>query len=465
MCLQDCAAGVMITASHNPKEDNGYKVYWGNGAQIIPPHDSGIAACIDAELTPWETHTSASLDAAEASPLCRTGEALLQEVSDTYFCRMTSLCFHGDTNAEEPARAVYTAMHGVGAQWVTKALETFGHAAYIPVTAQVEPDPTFPTVAFPNPEEGAGALQMAQAAAQEAGVALILANDPDADRLAVAENQAQDLTCAESADWRIFNGNEIGSLLGHWCWTKYAEAGGAPEKAAMLASTVSSKMLGAVAKKEGFTFEETLTGFKWMGNRSEELRAQGTKVLFSYEEAIGFCCGDVVRDKDGVTASAVFMEMATHLRNAHGRSVNEQLGLLCDTYGHFVSSNGYVICKEQSKIDAIFARLRLPNNGYLQPAGYAVASVRDLTTGFDSSTPDNTCTMPSDPSSHMITYTFENGCVATLRTSGTEPKIKYYVEMAGAPGEPRTEVDAETAAMRDAIILEMLEPEKNGLVL
>lgn len=212
--------------------------------------------------------------------------------------------------------------------------------------AYAEPDPTFPTVAFPNPEEQSG-LKMAMARAEQEGVSLVLANDPDADRLAVAER-------SEMGDWKAFSGDEIGVLLAHWQWRQHCEATGDDDAAnagvTMLASTVSSSMLGAVAKAEGFCFEETLTGFKWMGRRSAEIRsgAEPHDVPFAYEEAIGYCvgayspclhyilkgakasvneflrdAGDLVKDKDGISAAAVFYEMAATLRREENISVAE----------------------------------------------------------------------------------------------------------------------------------------------
>ena len=284
------AAGVMVTASHNPKADNGYKVYWGNGAQIIPPHDKGIAAAITSNLQPW------------------TAPAELRDVTWDSVVALPQVTLAGDEDISAYIAAVtasqkrqlapdatklpvtYTAMHGVGYPFVQAAFESFGLPPPLPVPEQVQPDPTFPTVEFPNPEEGAGALALAMAAAEAGGSRLILANDPDADRLAVAEAE-------EDGNWRVFTGNEIAALLAWWTWSQRGEDCPPPDQCYMLASTVSSKMIGAMARANGFHFEETLTGFKWMGNRAAALQAEGKTVLFSFEEAIGFCLGDTVLDK------------------------------------------------------------------------------------------------------------------------------------------------------------------------
>ena len=297
---------------------------------------------------------------------------------------------------------------------------------------------------------------MAMETAEQHGAELVLANDPDADRLAVAEKTA--------SGWRAFRGDEIGVLLAHWQWRQLQAAGGAPDGArvTMLASTVSSSMLGALAKAEGFEFEETLTGFKWMGQRAAELREAGVVVPFAYEEAIGYCVGDMLKDKDGLSAAAVFYEMAAALRR-EGVGVAEHYESLCERYGHFVSQNGSIGCPDPSVSAEIFASLRIDGVDSLVPAtlgGSTVTAVRDLWTGFDSAHADLKARLPQE---NMVTYTLANGGVATLRASGTEPKIKYYCEVGGAPGVARAEVAAEVATMAEAVIEELLKPDKFGL--
>lgn len=455
-----CVAGVMVTASHNPKADNGYKLYWANGAQIIPPHDGAIAARILESLEPWA-------DARYQDDLERVvyNHANLvdptEELPAAYFKQVSaSLCRFRDDNRESKMPIVYTAMHGVGHAFTSRSFAAFDLQPYVPTPEQLLPDPEFPTVAFPNPEEGKGALKLAMAAAEASGSRLVLANDPDADRLAIAEMNPA------TRQWKIFTGNEIGSLIGAWELEQHLRLhpDDKREDLYFVASTVSSKMLKAIAKAEGLRFEETLTGFKWMGNKTDELRKAGKTVLLSYEEAIGFCVGDAVKDKDGVSAAAVVAEMAVHLdKYANGKTLTQRFEEMCDRYGHFVTRNGYVICHEPAKIAAIFERLR--NDGkYWEACGeYAIESIRDLTTGFDNAQPDNKAVLPVSSSTQMITYTFANGCVATLRTSGTEPKLKFYVELAGRSGQPRPEVEREADKQVWEIINQMLEPEKHGL--
>ncbi|CAH2300000.1 phosphoglucomutase-2 [Pelobates cultripes] len=271
-------AGIMVTASHNPKQDNGYKVYWENGAQIIPPHDKGIAESIEENLAPWPKAWDDNVI---------DGNSLLHDpfesINKDYFEEIQKYCFHRSINKDSKLKFVHTSVHGVGHEFVQSAFKAFSFSTPLAVPEQKDPDPEFPTVKYPNPEEGKGVLKLSFSLADKEGSNVILANDPDADRLAVAEKQ-------ESGEWKVFSGNELGALLGWWLFTCWKETNPEPEAVKsmyMLASTVSSKILRAIAVKEGFHFEETLTGFKWMGNRAYQLIEQGKSVQFAFEEAIG----------------------------------------------------------------------------------------------------------------------------------------------------------------------------------
>lgn len=243
----------MVTASHNPKQDNGYKVYWNTGSQIVPPHDSGIAAAINENLEPWKFYSTSD----KAIFTNALAEDVTTQVAQAYFAAIGALSAETGANAQNPVKAVYTAMHGVGCRWVQEAFKTFHHAPLDPVPSQAQPDPNFPTVKFPNPEEK-GALNESVAYAGTRGASLILANDPDADRLAVAERTSEQ-SSGELHDWYVFSGNELGVLLGYWQiqrWKKDHDG----EPAALLASIVSSRMLKAIAQKEGLIYHDTLTG-------------------------------------------------------------------------------------------------------------------------------------------------------------------------------------------------------------
>ncbi|CAH8447065.1 unnamed protein product [Schistosoma margrebowiei] len=456
------ALGVMITASHNPKDDNGYKVYWSNGCQIISPHDSGISSCILESLVPLET--SWNIDNIEANPLCLDPMPRLLKT----YCRLqkSRLCFTESENINCKTPFVYTPMHGVGWEAVKALVSCFGFPPLEPVPEQIMPDPDFPTVDYPNPEEGRSALNLGIKHAESIKSTIIFANDPDADRLAVAEKQT-------SGQWKIFSGNELGALFGWWLslqW-KIHNPQVKPSSVAVLSSTVSSKILKTIAEQEGFRFEETLTGFKWLGNRSCELESQNIKTIFAFEEAIGFMCGDVVWDKDGVGALAVMAELTSYVYRK-GKLLSDQLIEIYNIYGQHISNNGYYFCHEPEKIVKMFNRIRnWPNEpgpkGYPQKLGrFQITGIRDLTVGYDDHYPDLKPVLPVSKSSQLITFDFSNGVTLTLRTSGTEPKIKYYSELRSKPGSEAS-VESLTNELQELVnkmIEEFYEPEKNGFL-
>lgn len=431
------ACGVMITASHNPKNDNGYKVYWQNAVQIIEPHDRGIAESIKANLEPGPS--AWSVDDVTESPLYFDKT---EEMTELYLDQVSSQIHDKSLqplNASTDLKFVFTAMHGVGYKIAMRAIETAGFKPFIAVQAQQEPNPDFPTVPFPNPEEK-GALNLAIEEANKQGADYVFAVDPDADRFAAAEKQAD-------GKWTQFTGDQLGTLLASSILDRYKKSGKPIEKLAMVASAVSSKMLESMAKAEGFKFAECLTGFKWIGNTALNLEAGGYDVKFGYEEAIGFMCSPEIRDKDGVTAMVTFAEMTVASR-AEGKRLSERLNDLYNKYGYHQTKNGYFVCRDPEVIKKIFARLgSFPEPHYSStvssaayPSGAAslpLTAVRDLTTGsaYDSETEDRKPVLPVS-GGNMITFKLgsaEEGVqvVMTLRTSGTEPKIKYYIEGRG----------------------------------
>lgn len=447
--------GIMITASHNPKDDNGYKVYWFNGAQIASPLDEHLAESIAKNLSPWPS--SWDTEILDNNPLVKDP---YEEIFAAYNEDLQHLCYQKELNQKSPLKFTYTAMHGVGFPFAVRAMEEFGFNPPIPVKEQVESNPDFPTVKYPNPEEGEGALKLSMETADSHGSTVILANDPDADRLAVAEKV--------NGHWKIFTGNELGALFGWWLFHSFKKSNPnfPTTDIYMLASTVSSKILEAIAQKENFNFIETLTGFKWMGNWTCKLIKEGKKVLFAFEEAIGFMCGDKVVDKDGLSAAAVMAEMATWL-SSEGKTLTSQLEEIYQTYGYYISLNSYYISHDTSATERMFDELCNYNgsDNYPRSCGpYAICHVRDLNKGYDSSTPDGQPLLPTCKSSQMITFTFECGCVATLRTSGTEPKIKYYTEHCPNPnrGLDRAGVLKELQDIVKCIEKYFYQPEKFG---
>ena len=318
---------------------------------------------------------------------------------------------------------VYTPMHGVGLLPMEATLKAIGsHDRMILVHEQARPDPEFPTVAYPNPEE-AGALDLAKATADQHNVRLVLANDPDADRFAVAEK-------LDDGSWHQFTGDQVGILLAD-CLAKEIKLGKAG-KEWMLTTAVSSQMLSVLAKARGSRVEETLTGFKWLGNRALELEGKGEKVHFAYEEALGYMFPDIVHDKDGIAAAVVFLRAC---KDWPSYSPWARLQKLHGAYGYFHTINTYWRSPDMSTTSAVFDQVRCIGKPYPKlVGGRAVVRWRDLTVGYDSGTEDHEPDLPVSKSSEMITCWLEKvdgtdrGIRFTVRASGTEPKIKIYLE-------------------------------------
>jgi phosphoglucomutase len=440
----NAAAGVMITASHNPAQDNGYKVYWSNGCQIIPPHDKGIADAILKNLKPATWDTSVVDDGHLLV------EGALDLVRDKYLNAVSFAARpEGHSIPDDPnLRFVYTPMHGVGLRPMNMVMEKLGMLSQMTVVKeQADPDPDFPTVKFPNPEEK-GALDLAIKTADASSISLITASDPDADRLAVAENI--------SGQWHIFTGNHLGILLGSYLFEHYSKTE-PREKLAMLASTVSSRMLSALAQKEGFHFTETLTGFKWLGNVARDLEKDG---FYAFEEALGYMIPAVCHDKDSIGAAAVFLTAVSHW-SAQNLTPYSKLQQLYQHVGYFEDANTYLISPSPATTTAVFTAIRALGNPYPSTIGKRkIQRWRDLTVGYDSESANNVPDLPADPTAQMITCELEGGAVFTVRGSGTEPKIKLYIEC-------RDESSAKAKAGADEILQDLLKewfkPEENGL--
>jgi len=473
-----CCCGIMITASHNPKQDNGFKVYWNNGAQIIPPHDSGISRHIDSNLIPWPMQSEGEGGTYNLSDDYILNHELIENsterVANAYYESLMTLKSSDDIAGKsalnpKDVKVAYTAMHGIGGKWIERAFNLFhkgstdgtGIIELLNVPTQFQPDPNFPTVVFPNPEEK-GALDQAQAYATEQKCEFIIANDPDADRLAVAE---WDNT---NNKWIVFSGNNLGVLLAHWQIMEYKKktasscTDGKGKGAAVLTTVVSSRMLKAIAAAEGVTYSDTLTGFKWIGNRALEMKAEGYDVLFSYEEALGYCTGDMLCDKDGVTAACVFAEMKLYLSSLKDGSITiaQHLQNLYKQYGEFVSYNSYVFCHDKQLTTDIFSRLRQGtgnDNYWKECAGQTITSIHDITNGYDSTKKDKKSSLPATPGSEMIMFEFSNDVSVTLRTSGTEPKIKFYTEIQGKAGDTTEELNKKLVSFVEDVIEDMLQ--------
>lgn len=471
-----CVGGIMVTASHNPKEDNGYKVYWGNGSQIISPHDTEILHTIEANLEILEEYWD--IEGIRAHNLIHDP---LEEVTEDYMAYIRSNLNEDiiSTNATMNMLIVYSAMHGVGYPFIDKAFKTSSLRPPIVVPQQRDPDPDFSTVKFPNPEEKE-CLTLSIELAKAEGAELILVNDPDADRLAVAEFQ-KDIN-----QWKVFSGNEIGALLGWWLFKEFRRAnlGVDVNDIYFIASVVSSKMLQSIAKSEGCRFLETLTGFKWMGNKTHLLNEKGKYPIFAFEEAIGYMCSPRVPDKDGVSAAIQVASMASYLRESENRNLAQQMDWLYNKYGYHVSENSYYICHDPEIIKAIFHRIRNYQGPNIYPNKIGeceIVSVQDLVPNFNYSNADvssgdtGNLTTVSDiegtgmdlpyTSGEMIMFKCQNGLSVTIRTSGTEPKIKYYTELVTTVNskEDQTEVQNSLKRMVKVFVEELLQPEKYNL--
>ena len=341
-------------------------------------------------------------------------------MTDSYFHSIKNTLTIPTLSKEFVPAVVYTAMHGLGGNYINTIIDLFNLPRLVYVPTQCDPDPDFPTVSFPNPEEK-GALEIAMRYADSIGVHLIMANDPDVDRFTIAEQV--------DGIWHQFSGDEIGTIFGYLLMAHIKNENPDSLKSyAFISSTVSGHMLKAIAEKEGMKFEECLTGFKWIGNTCIKLKKEGYSQLLGYEQAIGFALGDDKKDKDGISA-LVYMYQCLIQLYQQGYTLKELLNHIYKEYGYNITRNSYIMSPNSEYTERVFQKFR--NNGdYVFKIGnFVVRSIRDLTTGYDSSTEDHKPLLPVDPTIHMITLTFEPNSMVTIRTSGTEPKIKLYLEV------------------------------------
>jgi phosphomannomutase len=408
-----CDAGVMVTASHNPPDDNGYKVYLGDGSQIVPPADSEISACI------------AAVGPLASIPQSDDYQTLDNAVLDAYVARAVSLLGDGPREVS----AVYTAMHGVGGEVFMRAVADAGFGAPTKVAEQFAPNGRFPTVSFPNPEEP-GAMDLSLADAREQNADVIIANDPDADRCAAG--------IRHDGDYRMLTGDEVGALLAWWI----AERGrrdGSLAQGVYAQSIVSGTLLERIATDAGLGYATTLTGFKWI-SKVPELR-------FGYEEALGYCCDPAaVKDKDGITASLLMLEMVAALK-AEGRGVQDVLDDLARKFGLYATSQLSVRVSDISLIADAMARLRAAPPTSL--GGREVVRMDDLEQGADGLPPTD-----------GLRFTLKDARVI-IRPSGTEPKLKCYLQVVvpvkrdidEARTQAQSELDAVRASVAEALAL------------
>ena len=393
----DCDGGVMVTASHNPPQDNGYKVYLGRhaveesgrGAQIVAPYDARIAARIDA------------VGPLDSIPLAADGWTVLDPSIAADYQRATAALADRAHFPSRDLRVVLTPMHGVGGETAVAVLNEAGFADVMLVAEQAAPDPEFPTVSFPNPEEP-GALDLALETAVRVDADIVLANDPDADRAAVAAKDP------DTDAWRMLRGDEVGALLGAHIVARLAAGGEEKPDGVFANSVVSSRLLKRIAAAAGYAHEETLTGFKWIS------RVPG--LLYGYEEALGYCVApDLVRDKDGISAAVLIAELAATAKAA-GKTVFDTLDELYLQHGLHASDQLSIRVADLGLLDAMMNRLRVS-----PPDSFGSSSVEtfvDLAEGSEHLPPTD-----------GLLYLTRDQTRVIIRPSGTEPKLKCYLEV------------------------------------
>lgn len=399
-----CSAGVMVTASHNPPADNGYKVFDHTGSQIIPPMDALIAAEID-KFANQEL----------VSDLARSNDysPVPEKISVDYLQGVSGLLNrHSD---RKPIKIVYSAMHGVGSEFIEKIFDISGMDPLIQVKAQQAPDGSFPTVAFPNPEEP-GAMDLSMETAKASNADLVMANDPDADRLCVAYRDSK-------GGYVQLSGDELGLLLAEELAGRAKRAG---VSGSLACSIVSSSAIGKVAEHYGLGFSQTLTGFKWVG--------RVPNLIFGYEEALGYCVDSKrVKDKDGLSAALVVADIATTLAT-QGYTIGDQLENLAERYGYFATGQISFRVKDLSIIENLMTGLRATPPTEL--AGQGVIFT-DFANGWG-----------EYPGTDAIQFDLADGRRVIVRPSGTEPKLKCYLQ---AIGETRESSQALLAELREAM--------------
>ncbi|MEY2698741.1 MAG: hypothetical protein RL720_697 [Actinomycetota bacterium] len=394
----EASAGVMVTASHNPAADNGYKVYLGGddqGSQIVSPADAHIAEQIDIVANQMNVRD-----------LTRGPFSIIPEsVIENYVSQTARVAGSARVPKTAQPHFVYTAMHGVGYETFAAVISRAGFSSPDVVAEQNVPDPTFPTVEFPNPEEP-GALDLAYALARKTNAELIVANDPDADRLAVA---IPDETAPEG--YRRLTGNELGALLG---WRTARELSNSNSTGTLACSIVSSPALSAVAEHYGLDFSWTLTGFKWV-SRVENL-------AFGYEEALGYLVNPgTIRDKDGISAAVALLSIVSELK-LEGKTLSDHLDEFSMTFGHFASDQISLRVSDLAEIPRLMTSLRSSQPGSV--GGIAVTTVDDLLEG-------NSDFPPSD----VLRFWLQDGSRIMVRPSGTEPKLKVYIDVVSREGD------------------------------
>ena len=436
-----CIAGINITASHNPPEYNGYKVYWEDGAQFTPPHDKGVTEEVLAieDLSTVKTTDEASATAAGKY------EVIGREIDDKYIAQVKAQVVNQKAidEMQDQISIVYTPLHGTGNIPARRVMKELGFTHVYVVPEQELPDGGFPTVSYPNPE-AAEAFSLGLKLAGEKNADLVLATDPDADRLGVYVKDAV------SGEYIPLTGNMSGSLLCEYVLSQKKAAGKIPEDGQVIKSIVSTNLIDAVAKEYGCELIEVLTGFKWIGQQvlKNEKTGHGT-YLFGMEESYGCLIGTYARDKDAISATAALCEAAAYYKQK-GMTLWDAMVAMYEKYGYYkdaVKSIGLSGIEGLAKIQSIMETLR--NNTPKEVGGYKVVSARDYKLDTIKDMAAGEVKPTGLPSSNVLYYDLNDGAWICVRPSGTEPKIKFYY---GIKGSSMEDADARSEALGAAVM-------------
>ena len=436
-----CIAGINITASHNPPEYNGYKVYWEDGAQFTPPHDKGVTEEV---LAIEDLSTVKTTDEASAAAAGKY-EVIGREIDDKYIAQVKAQVVNQKAidEMQDQISIVYTPLHGTGNIPARRVMKELGFTHVYVVPEQELPDGGFPTVSYPNPE-AAEAFALGLKLAREKDADLVLATDPDADRLGVYVKDAG------SGEYIPLTGNMSGSLLCEYVLSQKKAAGKIPEDGQVIKSIVSTNLIDAVAKEYGCELIEVLTGFKWIGQQvlKNEKTGRGT-YLFGMEESYGCLIGTYARDKDAISATAALCEAAAYYKQK-GMTLWDAMVAMYEKYGYYkdaVKSIGLSGIEGLAKIQSIMETLR--NNTPIEVGGYKVVSARDYKLDTIKDMASGEVKPTGLPSSNVLYYDLNDGAWICVRPSGTEPKIKFYY---GIKGSSMEDADAKSEALGAAVM-------------
>lgn len=429
-----CIAGINITASHNPKEYNGYKVYWEDGAQL-PPKEADVVAKEMAATDLFTGVKSGDFEAFKAEGLI---EMLGSETDEEYLSQVLAVSVNPDCvrQVADEFKLVYTPFHGAGYRLVPEVLKRLGYKHILCVPEQMVIDGNFPTVASPNPENKEG-FHLAIELAKANGVDLIIGTDPDADRTGIVLKD-------KSGEYITLSGNQVGVLLVDYVITARRLTGTMPENPAVLKSIVTTEMARAAAEKNGVACFDTFTGFKFLAEKIKEFEKTGShQYIFAFEESYGYLCGDYARDKDAVTASMLIAEMAAYYRT-QGKTLFDAMEEMYEKYGYFIEQTISITMPGVSgltRMKELMAELR--ETPLTEVAGVPVAYARDYLPGTRTCVADGKTEQMELSGQNVLYYEMQGGTVFIIRPSGTEPKVKVYIM---AKGEDKQHASDKVAA-------------------